>query len=133
MEVKLIPIKDGRKCALFALGLGKRCAVFSFLERIAKSNVKESDKIWALIDDVKDNGPKRNVERCRKLADTDGIWELKTTQVRVLFFFDGASMIICTNGFLKKTRKTPAGEIDRAERLKRQYQSAKAAGTLKKG
>ena len=36
-------------------------------------------------------------------------------EVRVLYFFEGRS-IVATNAFLKKTRKVPRAEIERAQR-----------------
>ena len=40
---------------------------------------------------------------------------------RLLGFFDNASLIILTNGFAKKTQKTPTQEIELAEQRKRDY------------
>lgn len=55
----------------------------------------------------------------------DGLFELRTTfgglQGRsIFFFFDGQSIVI-THGFLKKTRKTPPRELERARRLRTSY------------
>jgi phage-related protein len=38
-------------------------------------------------------------------------------------FFAGASLIVLTNGFAKKSQKTPRQEIDRATRRKNEYLS----------
>ncbi len=40
---------------------------------------------------------------------------------RVFSFFDKGKLIILVNGFKKKTQKTPKGEIELAEKLKKQY------------
>ena len=41
----------------------------------------------------------------------DGIFELRSIEgnniVRILYFFDKGRIIIATNGFMKKTQKTP--------------------------
>ena len=46
---------------------------------------------------------------------TKGIYELRvrisSNRVRILFFFYSAKKIILTNGFIKKTQKTPVREI----------------------
>lgn len=48
----------------------------------------------------------------------DGIYELRVIverhQHRILFFFQKRT-IVATNAFLKKTRKVPEGEIDKAK------------------
>ena len=59
------------------------------------------------------------------LEGTDGIYEIrvKTTfkDIRILCFFDVAELVVLTNCFLKKTRKTPRRKIELAERLRREY------------
>lgn len=55
----------------------------------------------------------------------DGIFEL-WAQVgsdisRVLYFFFIGRKIILTNGFIKKTQKTPAAEIERAKQYRAEF------------
>ncbi len=61
----------------------------------------------------------------KKLSNTQDIWEVRITMgnniFRLLGFFDGQSFIVLTNGFQKKTQKTPRGEIKLAEERKREY------------
>ena len=56
----------------------------------------------------------------------DGIFELRAQQgsnvARTLYFFMVGQKIIITNGFVKKTQKTPPREIDRAKRYRADYQ-----------
>jgi putative component of toxin-antitoxin plasmid stabilization module len=63
------------------------------------------------------------------LTNTDGIWEIRT-QVgsniyRVFCCFDEGNLVILLSGFQKKTQKTPKKEIDKAERLKKEYFNGK--------
>lgn len=55
----------------------------------------------------------------------DGIFELRckvaTDIVRLLYFFHKGRLIIVTNGFVKKTQKTPAREIALAKRRRADY------------
>lgn len=55
----------------------------------------------------------------------DGIFELRAQQssniTRVLYFFYIENKIILTNGFVKKTSKTPPEEIERAKRRRAEY------------
>ena len=63
----------------------------------------------------------------------DGIFELRTIEgnniVRILYFFDKDRIIIATNGFVKKQKKTPPGEIELAKRRRADYYARKEAGT----
>lgn len=56
----------------------------------------------------------------------DGIFELRIQQggdaARIFYFFFVGSKVVLTNGFIKKTQKTPATELDRAKRYKTDYE-----------
>jgi len=59
------------------------------------------------------------------MTGTDGLWEIRT-QVgsniyRVFCFFDEGNLVLLLNGFQKKSQKTPKSEIEKAERLKKEY------------
>ena len=57
------------------------------------------------------------------------IWEFRVRfsnqQIRLLAFWDKSekenSLVIATNGFVKKTQKTPQKEITKAEQIRKQY------------
>ena len=55
----------------------------------------------------------------------DGIFELRGSVgnniTRVLYFYYYEKKIILTHGFIKKTQKTPAGEIKKAKRYRKDY------------
>lgn len=55
----------------------------------------------------------------------DGIFELRAKVgsdiSRVLYFFVIGKQIILTNGFIKKTQKTPKSEIKRAKKYRNEY------------
>lgn len=63
----------------------------------------------------------------KKLVDSEGIWEVRiqfgNDIFRLLGFFDGGTLLILTNGFAKKTQKTPPQEIALAVRRKEEYLS----------
>ena len=64
------------------------------------------------------------------ITNSTGIFEIRvevgTDIYRVFSFFDKGNLIILTNGFQKKTPKTPKSEIELAEKLKKQYFDEKA-------
>jgi phage-related protein len=61
----------------------------------------------------------------KHLTGTDGLYEIRVEVgsdiYRVFSFFDKGQLIILTNGFQKKTQKTPKNELELAEKLKKQY------------
>ncbi len=68
----------------------------------------------------------------KKMQNTDDIWECRIKQgsnaYRLFFFFDKGTIIILTNGFSKKTQKTPPSEIEIAEKYKTDYYKRKIDG-----
>jgi phage-related protein len=66
----------------------------------------------------------------KKLEGTDGLWEVRAEfsgdAFRLLGFWDEGDLIILTNGFAKKTEKTPNREIELAAQRRRDYMNRKA-------
>lgn len=56
----------------------------------------------------------------------NGLFELRITQsnnaARIFYFFMNQGNIILTNGFIKKTMKTPKSELAKALSYKQDYQ-----------
>jgi phage-related protein len=65
----------------------------------------------------------------KKLVNTDDIWEVRiqlgNNTFRLLGFFNQSADFVLTNGFAKKSQKTPSQDIAIAEKHKREYQSRK--------
>jgi len=61
----------------------------------------------------------------KKLVNTKGIWEIRvqvgSNIFRFLGFFNQGDFIVLTNGFQKKTQKTPKSEILLSEQRKQDY------------
>ena len=61
----------------------------------------------------------------KKLVDSEGVWEVRiqfgNDIFRLLGFFDGGALLILTNGFAKKTQKTPPQEIALAVSRKEEH------------
>lgn len=91
---------------------------------IIQQNPKMKAKLLKIIEMIEING---NVlgEPYTKLL-SDGIYEIRAKQgsdiTRVLYFFEVGSRIILTNGFVKKTDKTPRREIELAKRYRKDYE-----------
>lgn len=80
-------------------------------------------KMLRTISLLADNGPDLR-EPCPKPLG-DGIFELRAKVgsdiSRVLYFFIVGRRVILTNGFIKKTQKTPPAELERAKRYRADY------------
>ena len=86
-------------------------------------DVKMRAKLMRLIEMLKTNGNELREPYSKSLG--EGIFELRArigTEIsRVFYFFCVERCIVLTNGFIKKTEKTPDNEIDRAKRYREDY------------
>lgn len=61
----------------------------------------------------------------KNIEDRKGLYEIRIefggNIFRIFCCFDEDSLVVLFNGFQKKTQKTPTGEIDKAERLMKEY------------
>lgn len=62
----------------------------------------------------------------KHIENTDGLYEIRVQQgsdiFRIFCFFDEGRLIVLANGFQKKTQKTPQAEIDKALKIKSEYE-----------
>lgn len=115
------------------------CNVILLRIRDMKINVVFMDPADEFINSLPEKAKKKvvfNINRVRegemdnelfkKLEDT-GIWEFRTLfngiKYRLLAFWDTDlnAIVVATHGFVKKTKKTPKKEIDRAKALRQEY------------
>ncbi len=65
----------------------------------------------------------------KHIEGTDGLYEIRVIQggniFRIFCFFDKGQVIILSNGFQKKTQKTPKQEIEKALKIKKEYETEK--------
>ncbi len=110
---------DGFRVDFFKKADGT-CPVEEFLDSL---DVKMRAKVVMGLSLLRRNGPLLREPYSKPLG--DGIFELRTQQAnnitRVLYFFFDGRQIIMTNGFVKKTRRTPPGEIALAKRYREEY------------
>jgi phage-related protein len=96
-----------------------------------KQNIKTRDKIDYVLDII------RFIERVpvkflKYLEGTEGLFEIRIStvfkQIRIFCFFDEGQIVVLTNCFVKKTKKTPKKELELAIKLKKEYFISKNKG-----
>ena len=102
--------------------------LLNFFNELGANLQKDSITMLALLETCAQKGLPRNTEVSHKLSGP--IWEFIRGRLRVLWFADEGQVIVCTHGFIKKSQRTPAREIRRAERMHREYFAAKENGEL---
>ena len=99
-----------------------------FEEFLNKQTKKVKEKIsWTLllIQEVK-QVPETYLKH---IEGTDGLYEIRiqlgSDIFRIFCFFDKGKLVVLTNGFQKKTQKTPRKEIIKALKIMEEYQNEK--------
>jgi Phage derived protein Gp49-like (DUF891) len=127
-------IKQGARFRLIAIGTQEndkiRLPYLEFQETALHSAPAEWPKLVRILDYTVEAGPPRDEEKSKLLR--DGIFEFRTKGgLRLLWFYDEGSVVICVNGYIKQGQKTPEQHILEALNWKKIYLQAKTARTLK--
>lgn len=65
----------------------------------------------------------------KHIENTNGLFEIRVQLAsnifRIFCFFDKGQLVVLANGFQKKTQKTPKKEIEKALRIKEEYENEK--------
>ena len=108
MEIEFFALDDGRK------------PVEDFLNSL---ETKMRAKVLQNVKNLKEFG--HTLRKPYSAPVGDGIFELRTQTdgniTRILYFFYVGDVAVLTNGFVKKTRKTPVGEIEKAINYRKIY------------
>lgn len=104
------------------------CPLLDFLAALEGGLVRDGWRMLKLLDGVAEQGPPRNTEISHMLA--PGIWEFIQGRLRVLWFYDEGRLVICSHGFVKRSRKTPLKELARAQSHRHRYLNAKRRAEL---
>ncbi len=103
------------------------CPVKQFLDSL---ELKMKVRAYRLLEILSESGNELREPYSKHLD--DGIFELRikvsTDISRLLYFFYTGRKIIVTNGFIKKTQKTPRREIETAKTYRAMYEARQQRG-----
>ncbi len=99
-----------------------------FEDFFIKRRQKVKDKIIWTIELIE--GIEKIPEKYLKhIESTDGLYEIRVQLAndifRIFCFFDKGKLVVLANGFQKKSQKTPKKEIEKALRIKDEYEKEK--------
>jgi len=101
-----------------------RKPVQEFLNDLLKTDKPMFARVSRDIKLLKTNGFEVGPPRVKYMS--DGLYELRSKSesgiTRIFYFFFSGRKIVMTNGFKKKTQKTPEEELEKAFRYKKDYE-----------
>ena len=91
--------------------------VEAFIESLDASDRKKLDVLFERMGEF---GKITNPEKFKKLEDSDGVFEFKSFQIRILCFMAGARVVLC-RGLYKKRNKHVPGDIQYVEGCRKKF------------
>lgn len=118
-------ITEGQKFTIYGMRAGEGVKVF--MAGLYQTDIDEYSRLDRRLTQLAERGASRNQTEFNDLG--HGLFEMKTRGgIRIVFFYDAGHLIICTQGFPKKSRKTPKKELDVARKRKAEYERFKKSG-----
>lgn len=99
-----------------------------FIDFYKELDIKARQKVQYVLELVKqvDRVPEKFLS---PITGQDGLYEIRiecqSNIYRIFCCFDEGKLVVLFNGFQKKTQKTPATEIEKAMRIKKEYFESK--------
>lgn len=114
-------------------GVGRGFTIFAIegiRDEIAKLDRSVRAPIIAMLEDVAANGMPPAPSQVRLLR--DGIFELKPSGTRLLFYYDPANrqVVILTSMIKKQKFRMPGRHVEHANRIRKRIERAREEGTL---
>ncbi len=106
---------------LFYRAESDECPVEDFLDTLDSKQAQKVAWVMQVVEELE----QVPTTYLKKLVNTKDIWEIRVQMANNIFrflgFFDQGNFIVLTNGFQKKTQKTPKSEITLSEQRKQDY------------
>ena len=108
------------RTVIFYRTVGGKCPIQEFIDSLPGKVAQKTVWVLKLLEDL-EIVPSSYF---KKLVGTEEIWECRiqfgSNTYRIFCFFIDNSVVL-THGFVKKSQKTPVGEIERAEAYRRDF------------
>ena len=108
---------------IFYKKLSGEIPIRTFFDKLTDKHVAKARR---MIDLLEEFGTELKMPYCQYLQ--EGIWELRIKFAsdisRIAYFLYTDNKIVLLNGFIKKTQKTPKGEIELALKYKKDYEKS---------
>ena len=130
--MKLLRLAKDRWEVLALCDGRNQCQVLDFLIDLKGSYEAAARSMLVLLQQmVPKYGPPKSEPRCKALG--GGLYEFrkqpKGKKLRVVWFYGGGSVIVCTAAF-KKAERTPQAELDRGRLHQERYRLARARSAV---
>jgi phage-related protein len=109
------------RTVIFYKTIDGKCPVQEFLDSLSAKVAQKVLWTLSLLEDL-EIVPSTYL---KKLTGADNIWECRVQYAsniyRIFCFFDSHSVVVLTHGLVKKSKKTPQREIERAESYRKDF------------
>lgn len=126
MKLKVLLQSPSSHYKVVAVMDGDSCEIEEFFNDLADNYQASASGLFRLIEQIVERGiDVLSAKQCHQVDKNHKISELIKGDIRLLFFKGhGDTIIVATHAFIKKTKKTPDKDKNKAIRHKKAYQFA---------
>lgn len=113
-----VAFQGSQKCIELLCADDGSCPVEEFLEQLSNSDRRKVDSLFELMGE---KGKITNDQKFKKLEGSDGIFEFKSFQIRLLCFFAPGQRVIVCHSLIKKKDKHDKNDVSLAESCRTKF------------
>ncbi len=103
----------------------EKCQILDFLNEIPSNMVKYKDRLLNIFEQASATGPRHfNNNISHQIDEKNSIWEFIAGRLRVLWFYDNGKLIVCSNIFVKSTKKNTQIRKNEGDQLQKEISPA---------
>lgn len=134
--MRLLPIIENTWCFYTPCDRNNNSHLLTFLGNIGAKHEKSAAKILAIIETASEEmrGPQCFDDSTSHYVDQNNkIYEFVAGRLRLLWFYSphARKVVICSHVFMKNSQKVPKSEVQKAIKVKEEYESAHNANQIK--
>jgi hypothetical protein len=134
MILRTVTQKDGPWTIFAACTAREDCQLLDFLNNLPKQYHGSVVNLVAMLNTISDGSLNPRLlpdDKCHQIDKNNKIWEFIAGDIRVTWFYTKGKIIICSEGLIKKSKKTPKKVIDKAVNLKKLYKQEYGEKSIK--
>ncbi|ACL03294.1 protein of unknown function DUF891 [Desulfatibacillum aliphaticivorans] len=109
---------EGECFSLYGIKRNGKSNIRNFLSKL---NLGDRKKVFALVNRIADHGKIMNIEKFKH--EEDGIYAIKSGQVRIYCCFHGKKVVLLTNGAIKKQNKANPADLEKAKKIRKETEA----------
>ncbi len=128
--MRLLILAEGKNSVVAEIDDSGECPLLDFLSNPPSNLTGSADGFLSLFERYAEFGTEQLTAEQFHPADNNGIYRFRKGRLRVYCFMDGANLVVCTHGTIKKSQKTQTKDSAAAKANRKRYDMDKQANKI---